>query len=53
MSRIIYTAFNRRELMGNIVGEWDVVASLVEALCYKPEDRGFDSRLGHCIFQLT
>jgi hypothetical protein len=26
---------------------------MVEALCYKPEGRGFDSRLGHWIFQLT
>jgi hypothetical protein len=29
------------------------VAQLVEALCYKPEGRGFDSRSGHWIFQLT
>jgi hypothetical protein len=28
------------------------VASLVKALRYKPEDRGYDSRC-HCIFQLT
>jgi hypothetical protein len=28
-------------------------AELVEALCYKPEARGFDFRLGHWIFQLT
>jgi hypothetical protein len=26
---------------------------LVEALCYKPEGRGFDSQRGHCISQLT
>jgi hypothetical protein len=25
----------------------------MEALCYKPEGRGFNSRRGHCIFQLT
>jgi hypothetical protein len=25
----------------------------VEALCYKPEGRGFDSWWGHWIFQLT
>jgi hypothetical protein len=25
----------------------------VDALCYKPEDRGFDSRLGNWIFQFT
>jgi hypothetical protein len=30
-----------------------VVAQLVEALFYKPEGRGFDSRSGHWIFQLT
>jgi hypothetical protein len=29
------------------------VALLVEALCYKKEGRGFDSWLGHWIFQLT
>ena len=28
---------------------WDVVAQLVEALRYKPEGRGFDSRWGHCV----
>jgi len=26
---------------------------LVEALCYKPEGRGFDSRWCHWIFSLT
>jgi hypothetical protein len=29
-----------------------VVAQLFEALYYKPEGRGFDSRSGHWIFQL-
>jgi len=29
------------------------VAQLVEALCYKPEGRGFDSRWCHWIFSLT
>jgi len=29
------------------------VAQLVEALRYKPEGRGFDSRLCHWIFSLT
>jgi hypothetical protein len=29
------------------------VAQLVEALCYKPEDRGFDSRWCHWNFSLT
>jgi hypothetical protein len=28
----------------------NAVALLVQALCYKPEGRGFDSRLGHWIF---
>jgi hypothetical protein len=31
--------------------EWrHAVACLVEALCYKPEGRGFDSLWSHCIF---
>jgi len=29
------------------------VAQLVEALCYKSEGRGFDSRCCHWIFSLT
>jgi len=29
------------------------VAQVVEALPYKPEGRGFDSRLGHSDFSLT
>jgi len=29
------------------------VAQLVEALCYKPAVRGFDSRWRHCNFSLT
>jgi hypothetical protein len=29
------------------------VAKLVEALCYKPESRGFESRWSHWLFQLT
>jgi len=29
------------------------VAHLVEALCYKPEGRGFDSRWGHWDFSMT
>jgi membrane-associated PAP2 superfamily phosphatase len=33
-------------------GKGHAVAWLVEALCYKPEGRGFDSR-HHWIFQLT
>ena len=28
-------------------------AQLIEALCYKPEGRGFDSRLCHCNFSST
>jgi hypothetical protein len=30
-----------------------VVEKFVQALCYKPEGYGFDSRWGHYIFQLT
>jgi hypothetical protein len=33
--------------------EGHAVAKLVEALCYKPEDRGFDSRWCHWNFSLT
>jgi hypothetical protein len=33
-------------------GEY-AVAQLVEALCYKPEGRGFDSRWCHKNFSLT
>jgi hypothetical protein len=29
------------------------VAYLVEALCYKPEGRGLDSRLGYLIFSIN
>jgi hypothetical protein len=32
------------------MGPRHAVASLVEALCYKPEGFGFDSRCGHLIF---
>ena len=31
----------------------EAMAQLVEALCYKPEGRGFDSRWCHWIFSLT
>jgi hypothetical protein len=31
----------------------EVVVQLVEALCYKPEGRWFDSRLCHWNFSLT
>ena len=34
-------------------GGGDAVAQLVEALCYKPEGRGFDSRWCHRNFSLT
>jgi hypothetical protein len=34
-------------------GEGYAVAQLVEALCYKPECRGFDSRWCHWNFSLT
>jgi hypothetical protein len=32
---------------------WHAVVWLVEALCYKPEGRGFDSRQDDWIFQFT
>jgi hypothetical protein len=32
---------------------WSKQTVNVEALCYKPEGRGYDSRWGHWIFQLT
>ena len=38
-------------LMLYLVGH--AVAQLVEALCYKPEGRGFDSRWCYWIFSLT
>ena len=31
---------------------WYVVAQLAQALPYKPEGLGFDSRWGHCDFSL-
>jgi hypothetical protein len=46
-----YVAINFRELLTTVRGH--AVAELVEALFYKPEGRGFESRLGHWIFQLT
>ena len=36
-----------------ITPTWHAVAQLVEALRYKPEGRGFDSRWCHWIFSLT
>jgi ABC-type enterochelin transport system permease subunit len=40
-------------LIGHLQNMGHMVAWLVEALCYKPEGRGFDSQRGHWIFQLT
>jgi hypothetical protein len=37
--------------MSPIYTQIRAVAYLVEALCYKPEGRGFDSRSGHWIFK--
>jgi hypothetical protein len=34
-----------RNVPDTICGRGHAVAQLVEALCYKPESRGFDSRL--------
>jgi hypothetical protein len=39
---------------GHLTDGWgNAVAQLVEALHYKPEGRGFDSRWCHWIFSLT
>jgi hypothetical protein len=43
----IHTYVETQEIWGH------AVALLVEALCYKPEGREFDSRWGQRIFQLT
>jgi len=40
-------------LIYNVVFEGHAVAQLVEALRYKSEGRGFDSRWCHCNFSLT
>jgi len=40
-------------LFYNVVFEGHAVAQLVEALRYKSEGRGFDSRWCHCNFSLT
>jgi len=39
--------------LGAVIWEGYVVAQLVEALRYKPEGRGFDSRWDHWEFTLT
>jgi len=42
------------KLLTHILLMWGhAVAQLLEALCYKPEGRGFDSRWRHWIFSLT
>jgi hypothetical protein len=46
MSIKIYESYDVRE-------EEHAVVSLIEALYYKPEGRGFDSRCGYWNFQLT
>ena len=40
-------------LITNIYCGGHAVAQLVDALCYKPEGRGFDSRWCHWNFSLT
>jgi hypothetical protein len=43
-----------RYIMGpHIIYRGHAVAQLVEALCYKPKGRGFDSRWCHWNFSLT
>jgi hypothetical protein len=38
--------------MGYICLRGHAVALLFEVLCYKREDRGFESRSDHCIFSI-
>jgi hypothetical protein len=51
--------YSRDEKEIHIKFLWDnlkgghAVVYLIEALCYKPEGRGFESRRGYWIFQLT
>jgi hypothetical protein len=55
--RIRFKIFKRIFVSENEAVEFaslDTVKSLIlEALCYKPEGRGFYSRLSHWIFKLT
>jgi hypothetical protein len=46
------TAPCRRSQCQLLLGGESTVTELVEALCYKPEGRRFDSRWGHWIFNL-
>jgi hypothetical protein len=41
-----------RRLVLPITSWGHAVAQLVEALCYKPEGRGFDSRRGHWTYAI-
>jgi hypothetical protein len=53
---IIYLTLAYELLVNGIIVQWRVgyvVTQLVEALCYKPEGRGFDSRWCHWNFLLT
>ena len=47
---LIYVIFL---LLWVMLGKGHVVAQLVEALCYKPKGRRFNSRWCHWIFSLT
>ena len=46
-----YELYQRLQLEYYVLGY--AVAQLVEALRYKSEGRGFDSRWGHCNFSFT
>jgi hypothetical protein len=44
----------RRVLCSNSCNDWGhAVEWLVEVPCFKPDNRGFDSRWGYCSFHLT
>jgi hypothetical protein len=50
----VHACVREIEILGYILlGLGHAVAQLVEALCYKPEGRGFDSRRYHRNFSLT
>ena len=53
-ARIVVSSEDYRKMGLPLAIQWGhAVAQLVEALSYKPEDRGFDSRRCHWNFSLT
>jgi hypothetical protein len=49
-----YISFEIKQIFNKILTGWGhALAQLVEALRYKPEGRGFDSRWCHWNFSLT